>query len=51
MPEAAILGLVRWLRADRHPHYVLLPAAEYRARWKAWGLPPPDLVAALAARP
>lgn len=44
MPEAAILGLIRWLRADADPHYVLLPEAEYRAKWKAWGLPTPAQV-------
>lgn len=45
MPEPALLGLIKWLRADAHPHYVLLPADEYRAKWKKWNLPPPGLVA------
>ncbi len=49
MPESAILTLIKWLRADAHPHYVLLPTAEYLAKWKAWRLPPPDAVATLAA--
>jgi hypothetical protein len=49
MPEPAILGIIRWLRAGQHPHYVLLPEAEYRAKWKAWGLPPPALVGANSA--
>jgi L,D-peptidoglycan transpeptidase YkuD (ErfK/YbiS/YcfS/YnhG family) len=46
MPQPALLSIIRWLRADEHPHYVLLPAAEYRAKWKAWGLPSPALVGA-----
>ncbi|MDD5201468.1 MAG: hypothetical protein PHC88_16880 [Terrimicrobiaceae bacterium] len=46
MPEPALLSIIRWLRADAHPHYALLPAAEYRAKWKAWGLPPPVLAGA-----
>jgi L,D-peptidoglycan transpeptidase YkuD (ErfK/YbiS/YcfS/YnhG family) len=33
--------LLRWLRADAHPRFVLLPAAEHRRRWRAWDLPPP----------
>lgn len=48
MPKSAILDVITWLRADAHPHYVLLPAAEYRAKWKAWKLPAPELVTALA---
>ncbi len=46
MPEPALLSIIWWLRADAHPHYVLLPAAEYRAKWKAWNLPAPDDVMA-----
>jgi hypothetical protein len=44
MPEAAILGIIKWLRSAAHPHYVLLPAAEYRAKWERWHLPPPAAV-------
>lgn len=33
--------LLRWLRADARPRFVLLPAAEYRRVWQAWDLPPP----------
>ena len=33
--------IIRWLRADQHPHYALLPREEYARRWKPWGLPPP----------
>jgi hypothetical protein len=51
MPEPALLGIIKWLRADAHPHYVLLPAGDYRSRWKTWRLPAPELVSALAAQP
>lgn len=47
MPQPALLEIIRWLRADARPHYVLLPAAEYGTRWKAWQLPAPGVVAAL----
>ncbi len=43
MAEANLVNLIRWLRADQRPHYVLLPRAEYLAKWKTWGLPAPDL--------
>jgi L,D-peptidoglycan transpeptidase YkuD (ErfK/YbiS/YcfS/YnhG family) len=42
MPEASIFTLIRWLRQDANPHYVLLPKSEYLQRWKAWNLPPPS---------
>lgn len=48
MPQPELLSLIRWLRADAQPHYVLLPAAEYRRLWKDWKLPKPDDIAALA---
>ncbi len=44
MAEANLVNLMRWLRADKRPHYALLPRTEYLARWKAWGLPPPAVV-------
>lgn len=47
MAEENLVKLIRWLRADRRPHYALLPRAEYEARWKAWGLPSPQEAAAL----
>jgi len=47
MPQQAILPLIQWLRAEKNPHYVLLPREEYLARWKAWGLPSPDEAAGL----
>jgi len=45
MPQASLLEIVRWLRADRHPEYLLLPREEYLKRWKAWGLPSPQQAA------
>jgi L,D-peptidoglycan transpeptidase YkuD (ErfK/YbiS/YcfS/YnhG family) len=47
MTPAAITQIIRWLRAPAHPHYVLLTAEEYKARWKSWGLPSPEEAAAL----
>lgn len=47
MAEENLVKLIRWLRADQHPHYALLPRAEYEAKWKAWGLPSPQEAAAL----
>jgi L,D-peptidoglycan transpeptidase YkuD (ErfK/YbiS/YcfS/YnhG family) len=43
-----LVALIRWLRADKHPYYALLPLSEYRKKWRAWGLPEPDAVRALA---
>jgi len=47
MAEADIVELIRWLRADARPHYVLLPWAEYRKKWVAWGLPKPETIRAI----
>lgn len=47
MAEEDLVAMIRWLRAGKRPHYALLPAAEYRAKWKAWGLPSPEEAAAL----
>jgi len=47
MPQSSIVQIIRWLRASANPQYVLLPAEEYRARWKAWGLPSPEVAAGL----
>jgi L,D-peptidoglycan transpeptidase YkuD (ErfK/YbiS/YcfS/YnhG family) len=47
MAEENLVKLIRWLRADQHPHYALLPRAEYEAKWKAWGLPSPQAAADL----
>lgn len=32
-------AMIRWLRPEKKPHYVLLPKAEYERARKAWGLP------------
>jgi hypothetical protein len=32
-------AMIRWLRPDKKPHYVLLPRAEYESRKSDWGLP------------
>ena len=42
MAEPDLMKIVSWLRASRHPSYVLLPAAEYEHKWRAWDLPEPD---------
>ena len=47
MAENDLVSLIRWLRAGERPHYALLPAAEYKTRWKALGLPSPEEAAAL----
>ncbi len=39
MAEADLVTLIRWLRADANPTYVLLPSAEYATRRKALKLP------------
>jgi L,D-peptidoglycan transpeptidase YkuD (ErfK/YbiS/YcfS/YnhG family) len=41
MAEADLVKLITWMRAGRHPCYVLLPAAEYDKRWQSWHLPQP----------
>ncbi len=47
MAEDDLIKLIRWLHADKHPHYALLPRSAYEAKWKAWGLPSPQEAAAL----
>jgi len=47
MAPDAIEWMIGWLRPESKPHYVLLPRAEYLARWQSWGLPGPDQVGAL----
>jgi len=42
MAESDLVTIVTWLRAARHPCYVLLPTAEYEKKWRAWGLPSPE---------
>ncbi len=50
MAEPDLVGLIRWLRAEDHPAYVLLPAGEYAKHWQEWGLPEPAKVGAPTAR-
>jgi len=45
MAEAELVKMVAWLRASKHPCYVLLPAEEYERKWQAWNLPPPEKTA------
>ena len=44
MAEEDLVRLVAWLRAPKHPCYALLTPADYRAKWRTWNLPPPELV-------
>ena len=47
MTEDDLTTMIRWLRASRKPHYVLLPWPEYKARVETWGLPQPETIAGL----
>jgi L,D-peptidoglycan transpeptidase YkuD (ErfK/YbiS/YcfS/YnhG family) len=47
MAEDNLVKMITWLRAEKHPHYALLPRSEYEAKWKAWGLPSPQEAAAV----
>ncbi len=49
MPQADLLRMICWLRAEDAPCYVLLPREVYERRWKAWGLPAPAAAADLLA--
>ena len=42
MAEGDLVNLIRWLRAERHPCYALLPRNEYEDRLQKWGLPDAD---------
>jgi L,D-peptidoglycan transpeptidase YkuD (ErfK/YbiS/YcfS/YnhG family) len=39
MAESDLITLIRWLRANANPRYVLMPAAEYEQRKAALKLP------------
>jgi L,D-peptidoglycan transpeptidase YkuD (ErfK/YbiS/YcfS/YnhG family)/cell wall-associated NlpC family hydrolase len=39
MPQDAMRRLLRWLRPDAHPVFVLLPQSEYGRLRKSWDLP------------
>ena len=43
MAEPNLVRLITWLRAPKHPCYVLLTTAKYGSRWKAWHLPEPEI--------
>lgn len=45
MAEDALVRLIRWLREEDHPCYVLLPHAIYEEKAGSWNLPPPALLA------
>ena len=48
LAEADLVSLIRWLRPEKMPHYVLLPRDQYAEKWQAWGLPGPMVAAGLA---
>ena len=50
MAEPDLVSLIRWLRAEDHPAYVLLPESEYARKWRAWGLPDAALLGERGAR-
>jgi hypothetical protein len=50
MAKEDLVALIRWLRAEAHPHYALLPWKEYRKKWNQWGLPAPETVRLLAPK-
>lgn len=39
MAEGALLDLIKWLREEKHPCYVLLPRAVYVEKTESWNLP------------
>lgn len=39
MAEDTLVPIIKWLREDANPHYVLLPKAEYAAKREGWRLP------------
>ena len=45
MAESELVRLITWLRAERHPCYVLLPRSVYAAKAASWNLPAPQLMA------
>ena len=46
MAEPELVKMIQFLHANDHPHYALLPWAEYQEKWRAGGLPDPAMVAA-----
>lgn len=44
MAQENLVRVIKWLRAEKNPCYVLLPEAEYKKRWQSWNLPSPELL-------
>lgn len=44
MAEGELVRLIQWLRAERHPCYVLLPRRIYWEKMGGWNLPPLEQV-------
>jgi L,D-peptidoglycan transpeptidase YkuD (ErfK/YbiS/YcfS/YnhG family) len=42
MAKENLVKMITWLRANRHPCYAVLSAAEYDKKWRSWNLPPPQ---------
>jgi L,D-peptidoglycan transpeptidase YkuD (ErfK/YbiS/YcfS/YnhG family) len=42
MAQPELAKMIAWLRASRHPCYVLLPMEEYQKNWRRWNLPSPE---------
>ena len=47
MAEEDLVRLIRWLRADQHPHYALLPQIRIRSQMENLGPPHPQEAAAV----
>jgi L,D-peptidoglycan transpeptidase YkuD (ErfK/YbiS/YcfS/YnhG family) len=47
MATEDLVTLIKWLRADARPHFVLLPRTEYPPRVRSWGLPSIEAAGAL----
>lgn len=41
MPREKLEHLLRWLRPETHPEFILLAQPDYNRLWKEWKLPPP----------
>ena len=39
MRESDLVKIIKWLRSDANPHYVLLPKSEYKQLREPWNLP------------
>jgi L,D-peptidoglycan transpeptidase YkuD (ErfK/YbiS/YcfS/YnhG family) len=42
MAQPELVKMIAWLRASKHPCYVLLPIDEYQKKWRQWDLPSPE---------